>query len=504
MSNVICEFLATEDKISNFSINKYVKIICDSPEKNVFIGRIIEGPFFIPEEVGRDSAIAQTSILRGEQFLTTPSYYLLGRIELLGEYSNGTIIQTGKRPTPKSRVEELELEEVEKIVGINGNLFLGRLKGYKGVNIKLDENSKKVLPRNIGIFGTVGSGKSNTAQVIMEEAANRNYAVIVIDVEGEYVNMDKPTSELVDLLKEYKMKPEGVKNFKVFYPAPGEEPEVKGAKKIDVKYENFDDYILFEILSTSEAQERAFMEVLDEIEKIKQRAKVGRGPLAKRGVITIEYLINQIREKMEKKEIRSPTGAALISKLRMIERLKIFDQEGVEDLDPTELLVPGQVSVIDVSTVVDTVKNIIIVDLLNKIFEKKVKDLKAPKTLIVIEEAHTFISKEARARMEATMDMLKIIARRGRKKWLCLCFISQQPSHLPDEIFELCNTRIIHTIKSESNVDAIKRTTGGVTPEVLNVILSLGIGDALIVTPQFNHPLVVEIRPTKSARRFVE
>jgi DNA helicase HerA-like ATPase len=93
---------------------------------------------------------------------------------------------------------------------------------------------------------------------------------------------------------------------------------------------------------------------------------------------------------MEKKKIRSPTGAALISKLRMIERLKIFDQEGVEDLDPTELLVPGQVSVIDVSTVVDTVKNIIIVDLLNKIFEKKVKDLKAPKTLIVIEEAHIY------------------------------------------------------------------------------------------------------------------
>jgi DNA helicase HerA-like ATPase len=150
------------------------------------------------------------------------------------------------------------------------------------------------------------------------------------------------------------------------------------------------------------------------------------------------------------------------------------------------------------------VKNIAIVDVLKKIFDKKISDPESPKTLIAIEEAHTFISRESRDKMEATMDMLKIIARRGRKRWLCLCFISQQPAHIPNEIFELCNSRIVHAIKSQPNVTALKNTTGGVVSEVWNIVPTLGQGQALVVTPQFTHPLIVNIRPAMSERLFVE
>lgn len=46
----------------------------------------------------------------------------------------------------------------------------------------MNSQIKKVLPRNVGIFGTVGSGKTNSAQVLIEEASRAGYAVIVLDV----------------------------------------------------------------------------------------------------------------------------------------------------------------------------------------------------------------------------------------------------------------------------------------------------------------------------------
>ena len=42
-----------------------------------------------------------------------------------------------------------------------------------------------------GHFYTAASGKTDTSQVPIEEASNARWAVIVIDVEGEYVEMDR-------------------------------------------------------------------------------------------------------------------------------------------------------------------------------------------------------------------------------------------------------------------------------------------------------------------------
>jgi DNA helicase HerA-like ATPase len=37
---------------------------------------------------------------------------------------------------------------------------------------------------------------------------------------------------------------------------------------------------------------------------------------------------------------------------------------------------------------------------------------------LVLEEAHSFISREKAHTMQATMQMLRNVARRGRKRWL--------------------------------------------------------------------------------------
>src|SRR6185436_18392297 len=101
----------------------------------------------------------------------------------------------------------------------------------------------------------------------------------------------------------------------------------------------------------------------------------------------------------------------------------------------------------------------------------------APPTLMVIEEAHSFISREKAQTMQATLQMLRNVTRRGRKRWLSLAFVSQQPGHLPPEIFELCNTRLVHTLRSTHNLETLMATTGDVTRELWARCPLLGTGE---------------------------
>lgn len=513
LANNITEFLVDQKDIPKIIRNRYVKI---ESEKKKFIGRVVEGPFYIPEEVSRESAIAQTSILKGDVFPVTPNFYALGRIEILGELVNNRIVATNTRPLPKSKVNELEQEEVKKLIGVKGDLFIGKLVGYEEVDIYMDASNKKVLPRNIGIFGTVGSGKTNTAQVIIEEASKAGYSVIIVDVEGEYVGMDKPTKELIEKLKKYGRKPRGLINFSVFYPCNADIPRVNGeerkdAKRFDIKFSNVDPYVIFELINASEAQERGLSELIDKLgekpTKSKKKSKAIQfieGTSFEQYDYTIEDAIKNLFALIQDKKINSSTGYALAAKLKQLRRMGIFDK-GVGEIDIDSILKPGKVSVIDVSSSSDYVKNAVIAWLLRKVFLKKLEDQKnTTKTLILIEEAHTFISKESKDKMTATLDMLKTITRRGRKRWLCLGFISQQPSHLPPEIFELCNTRFVHSIKSQNNINAIKYTTGEVIEEIWNSVPALGVGEALVISPQFKHPMIIDVRPCETKREYID
>src|SRR5207244_2732676 len=121
----------------------------------------------------------------------------------------------------------------------------------------------------------------------------------------------------------------------------------------------------------------------------------------------------------------------LSAKLLWLIQSGCFDQPHMRSLDLGRMLVPGRVSVIDVSVANDTVKNLVTADLLRKVFAYKVGKADAPPTLLVIEEAHSFISREKAQTMHATMQMLRNVTRRGRKRWLSLAFVSQQPGHLP-------------------------------------------------------------------------
>jgi DNA helicase HerA-like ATPase len=170
-----------------------------------------------------------------------------------------------------------------------------------------------------------------------------------------------------------------------------------------------------------------------------------------------------------------------------------------------DILQPNRLTVFDLNDSTNVrINNIVIAEILRLIFNEKIRNADAPPTLILIEEAHTFVSRENVKSMEATMDMLREISRRGRKRWLGLGFISQQPAHLPNEIYELCNTKIVHQTTGHRNLEALKVSAGGVNEAVWNEVSIFGQGRALIISPQFAHPVLCDVRPCLTHREYTD
>jgi len=517
VTNNRTEILVSREKIDELVRNKYVIItnpVDSSGRTREFLGRIVEGPFYNPEEVGRDSALAQTSILKGESFPAVPNYYAVGGIEILGELRDWVVYGTATRPVPQAKVEELTSDDIRKLLRIGGDALMGTLDGYPDVQVSLQTQEKKVIPRNLGIFGTVGSGKTNTAQVIIEEASRAGYAVIILDVEGEYICLDNPSEEtsLHELLKTFKYEPTGLGNFEVFFPTSGECAR-DDAIPFTIKIQDLDPLIISELIEAEEAQERRLLDVVESLRKRKKEEKgekegTLRRTLSRGNRNNITYTLNDI---IRECAVRADEGRgadkasyyALMGKLGKLNRTRAFDVKDTEIINAKELLQDGRVTVFDVSGCAERLKNIVIYDLLSKVFNEKLSG-NSVKALVVIEEAHSFISREKSSKMSETIEMLREIARRGRKRWLGLCFISQQPSHLPNEIFELCNTRIVHTIKSHANLNALKLTAGDVSEEMWNNVPSLGTGQAVVSSPQLRDSIVINVRPCMTKREFVD
>ncbi|HEV3449153.1 MAG TPA: ATP-binding protein, partial [Gemmataceae bacterium] len=492
--------LANRDRIIR---DQYVRIEDSLGSRSGFLGRIVAGPFFSARE---GAPAHQDAGAAGE-------ITILAEIELQGELIDGRPRVSKSRPMSQAEVQELTPAEVSNLLGFSGDMVLGAISGQENIWFRLQSKNKSVLPRNLGIFGTVGSGKSNTSQVVIEEAAANGWAVIVLDVESEYIEMDGPSAEktLVRSLVHYDKRPVGLTDFQVYYPASCAS-ERADSEPFSLRLADFDSSVIAEILQTSVSERNALLDCIEYLEtraktKVATREAEGlKGLLDPSPQATLPYTLRSLKDRAGERSTRSSeffdyTG--LSAKLMWLLQSGAFDQPNMRSLDPERMLMPGRVSIFDVSVANDVIKNLVTADLLRKVFAYKIAREDAPPTLLVIEEAHSFISREKAQTMHATMQMLRNVARRGRKRWLSLAFVSQQPGHLPPEIFELCNTRIVHTLRSMHNLEVLMTTAGDVGREMWARCPLLGPGEAIVTSPQLKRPVVVTIRPAMSQRKFV-
>jgi DNA helicase HerA-like ATPase len=137
--------------------------------------------------------------------------------------------------------------------------------------------------------------------------------------------------------------------------------------------------------------------------------------------------------------------------------------------------------------------------------KKQSQDAPTPsRTLIIIEEAHEFLSADRIDKMNVLFEQVARIAKRGRKRWLGLVFVTQLPQHLPRQVFGLVNSYILHKISDPQVVNTLRHTISGIDDGQWKRVPALAPGQAVVSFPHMQRPLLVSMDPAPGELRLVD
>jgi DNA helicase HerA-like ATPase len=236
-------------------------------------------------------------------------------------------------------------------------------------------------------------------------------------------------------------------------------PDYPRKREFSLQFARLSPYTVAEILDLTEAQVQRFL---------------------------IAYDAATLKQQIAQLKLDSPVSwRALLGKPVRLYRLKVFDvdNERVTPLRYKPLLRPGAVSVIDLSdSGMSELSNLVIADLLRGVQDEQdeayklydgakggERDVPPPsRVLIIVEEAHEFLSAERIEKMPVLFQQVARIAKRGRKRWLGLVFVTQLLQNLPPQLFGLVNSYILHKITDPRVVSALERTVSGIDEGLWN------------------------------------
>jgi DNA helicase HerA-like ATPase len=221
------------------------------------------------------------------------------------------------------------------------------------------------------------------------------------------------------------------------------------------------------------------------------------------------------------KELTSASSWGKVkSLLWRMHRLKVFDRHlvkgGARPLNYDRLIAPGQVSVVDLSdTGMTELANFAIADLMRGVqraqesayrrYEKQKAEGQnppVPRVLLIIEEAHEFLSAERIQRMDTLFQQVARIAKRGRKRWLGLVFVTQLPAHLPRQVLSLCNNFVLHKLTDPQVVNTLRHTISGIDESLWSRLAGLAPGQAVVSFTHLARPLLVAVDPAPCKLRM--
>lgn len=133
--------------------------------------------------------------------------------------------------------------------------------------------------------------------------------------------------------------------------------------------------------------------------------------------------------------------------------------------------------ILDVSGYVETQEvNQLVHDTTKALFDKQ-KKLKKPFPILV-EEAHEWIPEQgSRGKDGEVTDMLIRVGKRGRKRGLGLCALSQRPASVDKDYVTQCDYRIWHKLDWDNDLNVVRRVLG---KEYVETVKQLDTGESVI------------------------
>ena len=172
---------------------------------------------------------------------------------------------------------------------------------------------------------------------------------------------------------------------------------------------------------------------------------------------------------------------------------------------------PANITVINLSLVPSDVLHICVAVIGRVVFEalqryRKVNAVELP-TVLVLEEAHTFVSggptavDEGHTPRTMCRRVFERIAREGRKFGLSLVLSSQRPSELSPTVLAQCNSFLLHRLVNDADQQLVKRLVPDALGDLLSELPSLPSRQAVLLGWAAQLPTLVEIRELAPAHR---
>ncbi len=370
------------------------------------------------------------------------------------------------RPLSIARRSTQEEIDLAMAGDYNGPVVFPATLHYSQSQLLKDENKKLITTKlpvemffhQMLVCGKTGTGKTvgtkYLAQYFVEDLEGAVLAINVKDIDFLKMNLPSITTnknilqEWGDLGKE----PHGIQDFIIYYPANTELSQTKGinqelCKKITLNVGEIEPESLTGLLQNISDIGSHHLPNIFRYWKEQQTQKNVDTDFSFQGFV--QYFTNGEADgrRFLTLNTRGDEGEITLHKgtydniLRSLDSARdFFDNINAESINENDILVPGKMSVIDVTGEKGIqFGSILLRDLLHRIVCAKSEQRSNVPILIIIDEVHMFYNTEASK--EALGD-LDVICRTGRSQQIGVIFSSQNPTDIPRGLSSVINTKI--------------------------------------------------------------
>lgn len=414
-----------------------------------------------------ESVAEYESTTRIEEHFPSKSWeYTIAQVRILGTFEEGKFLRTFIPPCPGDSVQQADNKVLKQFLGfVDDGLHLGSIQ-HHDVPAKLCMT--RLFQKHSAILAMSGAGKSHLASVLLEELLERKkehgrIAIVVIDIHGEYIGF------------QYDGK------F-------GSNTTVIDGKDIVVPFKKISPEMIEEWVPNLSAPQKDVLR--HALSALRKENKDSEG-----------YTLKELFEAIDAADVsRDEAKRALKRSLSELKRYRFLTKKK-ENPKILSDIKPGNLMILDFSSIDSLRKKQILVSLIARRLFKLRKKEKIPPFLLLIEEAHNFAREHAEARDAVSRSVIETIAREGRKFGASLCLISQRPVNLSTTALSQCNTHIILRVTNPNDLDHIQMSSEGIDSRVARSITGLKVGETIIVGAAVNYPVFVEVRDRKSEKR---
>jgi len=357
--------------------------------------------------------------------------------------------------------------------GIQGAIFLGKHYVKMGQTVSLSNKVYLDVSKSHVVFvvGKRGSGKSYSLGVIAEgiydlpDEIRKNLAVVMLDTMGIYWTMKYPNNKEKELLDSWELESKGI-NVQIFTPIGFYDEYKERGIPTDFPFS----------IKTSEINAEEWCMIFN----VLVTEPIG---------ILIERVVNNLKEEKSDYGIDDIVKAiadddrsektikdAVQNRFLVAEKWGLFSKEGTLIGD---LVIPGQISVLDVSAYATTagaenLRALVIGLVAQKLFVQRMMARKAeeeaaiseeihffeeekeaekePVVWLIIDEAHEFLPNKGKT--PATLPLITVL-REGRQPGISLVLASQQPGRIHTDVITQADVVIAHRITANIDVQAL-------------------------------------------------